>query len=270
MPEGPEVETVRRQLKKVLPGIKIRDIKVLYDNIIEGDTNEFIRELINDEFVDFERRGKHLIFILKNNVMLSHLRMEGKFIYISDFEQITKHDHVIFYLDNGYQLRYNDTRKFGRLQLRTHDNYLNTHPISNVAMEPHEINVDELYEKIKNKRIAIKQTLLDQSLVASLGNIYVDETLFLSKVHPTRKTNEVTKKELKAILKNASIVLEKATNLGGTTIRSFKSFHDMDGRFQNELNVHLNEGKPCPVCGTTIEKIKVGGRGTYVCNNCQK
>ncbi len=137
------------------------------------------------------------------------------------------------------------------------------------APEPKDLNIHKFYETLQKKRIEIKAVLLDQHIISGLGNIYVDETLFLSKIHPTRLANTISLDEAKLIIDSAIKVLDKATKLGGTTIRSYTSSLGVHGRFQNELNVHMRKDLPCPICQTKIIKMKVKGRGTYVCPNCQ-
>lgn len=270
MPELPEVEVVRQQLKQKVLNKKIIDVVSYHDNIFNGQIEDLKANLINQSFIDVERYGKYLVFILSNEkVLISHLRMEGKYQIRPIDEKVDKHEHIIFNFDDNTSLRYHDTRKFGRMDLRDKTTYLHVLPLSQLGAEPANMKVDELYSKINKKNVYIKVALLDQTIIAGLGNIYVDETLFMSNVSPLRRTNTITKKEANEITKNAEIVLAKALKLGGTTIRTF-SATDMHGRFQNHLLVHTKNNLPCPVCGNTIIKTKVGGRGTYVCEVCQK
>lgn len=270
MPELPEVEVVRQQLKPRVVGKKIHDILVYHDKIFNENLTLVKSAIIGKEILDVERYGKYLVFIFDDVVLISHLRMEGKYNFKDLSEKRNKHEHVFFVLDDNLTLRYHDTRKFGRMDLRSRKNYLAIDPLHKLANEPANMQPDELYNKIKNRNIAIKTALLNQEIIAGLGNIYVDETLFLSKLHPERRTPSITKELANEIQLNAEKVLDKALKLGGTTIRSYTSIEGATGLFQNELLVHTKEGEPCPVCGTEIVKLKVGGRGTYVCNECQK
>lgn len=270
MPELPEVETVRNQLKKIILNKKIINIDLLYEKIFNGEVNDLKDALINNEIIDIERYGKFLVFILKNKYnLISHLRMEGKYHIRNNQDEIDKHEHVIFYFDDLTNLRYHDTRKFGRMDLRTKDEYLKVPPLSNLGKEPKELNYKDFYNILKKKNVAIKTALLDQSIIAGIGNIYADEILFLSKIHPTRRTNEISEVEAKNLIENSIKVLNKAIKLGGTTIHSF-SATEVDGLFQNELLVHTKENEQCVKCNTTIIKTRVSGRGTYICENCQK
>ena len=270
MPELPEVETVRNSLKQILLGKKIKDVIIRYPRIIENKTcEEFKKALIGKTIIDINRKGKYLIFVLDHYYLVSHLRMEGKFFDYTDLDY-GKHDHVIFIFDD-FNLRYNDTRKFGRMDLFSKDEDIyHLKPLVSVGPEPFsdEASISYLANKFKKSNKPIKEVLLDQTVMSGLGNIYVDEVLFMASLHPETKASSLGLVDIKNI-KEASIeVLTKAISLGGTTIRSFASSHNHTGLFQNELLVHTKE--ICPKCGCKIEKIRVGGRGTYFCPNCQK
>ncbi len=270
MPELPEVETVRRTLLNIVKDKTIIDVSYDYEPMIKMDPFEFIERVKKQKINDIERYGKYLVFILDHDVMIMHMRMEGKFYIKKHDVEISKYEHVIFSLDNGMEMRYHDTRKFGTINLCSKDEYKEVYPLNKLGDEPKDLDPNKFYKLIHTKTAPIKNVLLDQHIIAGLGNIYVDETLFLSKVKPTRKANKITKKEAYSLVESARKVLDKAINLGGTTIRSYTSSLGVHGRFQNELNVHTKVGEPCPICGTTIIKTKVGGRGTYVCPRCQK
>lgn len=269
MPELPEVETVRRTLKEFLIGKKIVSVETKYDKIIKGiEVKKFKSNLSMQTINDISRIGKYLIFILDDYALISHLRMEGKYFY-RDECFLTNHDHICFKLDDGKCLVYNDTRKFGTMNLEDVNNYQTAPYLSKLGPEPCSINLTSkyLYDKIHNKNIAVKTALLDQTIISGLGNIYVDEVLFLSKLEPTIKCNLLTDKDFENIVESSSIVITKAIKEGGTTIKSFSSSQGVHGRFQNSLNVHTK--KNCSVCNGEVTKIKVGGRGTYYCKNCQ-
>ena len=267
MPELPEVETVKEKLKKELLHKRINDVKVFYNGIIATNIKEF-NNIKNQEIIDINRRGKFLIFELSNYYLVSHLRMEGKYFIKNIDEEISKHEHVIFYFDD-FTLRYHDTRKFGKMYLVTKDKLLYT-PLAKLGYEPWDNNLNSNYLKDKfNRNIAIKTLLLDQSIISGIGNIYADEILFLSKINPKKYGKELNKKELDNIIKNTRIVLEQGIKNRGTTIHSFSSLGTI-GDNQNHLLVHTKENMPCPNCGNLIKKVKVNGRGTYFCPICQK
>lgn len=268
MPELPEVETVRRILERNLINEEINNIDVYYDKVLKEDFKTNLNILKNQKIEKFERYGKYLVIILTTNVIIIHLRMEGKF-YIDEKAPVSKHEHVVFKFKSGKELRYHDVRKFGTFHLRTKENYLNTYPLNEMGMEPQAIEINDFYEKIVKMNRPIKAILLDQKLISGLGNIYVDETLFRAKVNPKRLGKDITLSEAKLIIKSAIKVLDEAIIQGGTTIKSYTSSLGVTGLFQQYLLVHTKKGEPCPVCGTIIVKDKVAGRGTYFCEKCQ-
>lgn len=273
MPELPEVETVRNTLKNFILGKEIRDVDIFYDRMIRNvDINTFKENIIGKKITDIHRRGKYLIFQLDNLALISHLRMEGKY-FIKDLDKPKeKHEHVIFYFTDGVTLRYQDTRKFGTFDLVQMNEIYTNSPVQKLGFEPWDegLNITYLKEKLQHKTTTIKQALLDQSIITGLGNIYVDEVLFMCKLHPETKANKLQRKDYQNIINNSKKVLEKAVKLGGTTIRSYTSSLGVTGRFQNELLVHMRENETCHECGTIIIKKKVNGRGTYICPKCQR
>lgn len=272
MPELPEVETVRKALLNKLKNKKIIDIKILHNNVFKDQNiKEVINNIKNQTIKDITRRGKWLIFCLDDYYLLSHLRMEGKYLYRKINEEIGKHELVIFNINNEFELRYQDVRKFGKMYLVPKDK-LNESVLKNLGLEPWDNNLNDKYllSKYKNKNLPIKTLLLDQSIITGIGNIYADEILFLSKINPNKKGKEITKDDAIKIIGNTKSVLEKAISLGGTTIRSYTSEEGKIGHFQNNLNVHSKEGKKCPTCKAIIIKEKINGRSTYYCSKCQK
>ena len=273
MPELPEVETVKETLKLKLIGKKIKDVKVYYDSIIAyPEVKEFSKQIKNLPIKDIKRRGKWLMFDLDKYYLLSHLRMEGKYFFKNKEDKLDNHEHVVFTLDDDEELRYRDTRKFGKMYLIKKEDINSIGPIKDLGLEPWDdnLNINYLKDKYKNKRLPIKTVLLDQSIIVGIGNIYADEILFLSKLNPLIKCCDLKDNDLNNIIKYTKEVLEKAIKLGGTTIRTYTSVDGVHGRFQNELLIHGKDKDVCPNCGQPIEKIRVGGRGTYYCINCQK
>ena len=271
MPELPEVETVKNGLINKVLNKKITACKVLYKGIIAyPDKEAFIKNITNQTIKDITRRGKFLMFELDDYYLISHLRMEGKYFIKEEIDTLNKHDHVLFTLNNKEELRYNDTRKFGKMHLVKKDELYLT-PISKLGLEPwdEDLNIKYLKDKL-NKNKAIKTLLLDQSIITGIGNIYADEILFLSNINPEKLGKDLTDKNLQDIIKNTRIILEKAIASGGTTIHTYTSVDGITGRFQQELLVHSKKDNPCPTCKTNIVKIVVNGRGTYYCPRCQK
>ena len=277
MPELPEVETVKEVLKKQLKGLKIIDFKLYHEAMLKtGDVETFKHKILNQTVVDIKRRGKYLIFELNDYYLLSHLRMEGKFFYVDgtapDENIRMKHVHANFEFSNGSCLFYEDVRKFGTFHLYERDvNLEETPPFTVLGVEPFtdDFTSDYLLGKFQKKTMPIKSLLLSQSVVCGLGNIYVDEVLFMSGIHPMTQSQDVTVEQIQNIVKYTNEILQRAITLKGTTIKTFTSQHGMAGEYQNELKVHTKVGEECPQCKMTIEKIKVGGRGTYFCPTCQ-
>lgn len=268
MPELPEVETVLRTLETKIKDRKIVDISVLYKPIIVNDIDYFKKCLIGQSFREFKRRGKYLLFEMDDITLVSHLRMEGKYYILTPNEPIDKHTHVIFTLDDGSELRYRDVRKFGRMELISKaDNY---DIFKELGPEPFDkkFNIAYVNKYLSNKNKPIKEVLLDQSFVAGIGNIYADEILFSIGVSPFRKANELSEEEKKNLIKETRAILKAAIKKGGTTIRSYTSSLGVTGMFQLSLKCHTL--KKCPLCGSSIIKTRIGGRGTYYCPNCQK
>lgn len=274
MPELPEVETVKETLKQNILKRKIIDVDIRYDKIIEFPTSkEFRKKIINQTINDIKRRGKWLMFELDDYFLLSHLRMEGKYnLKKGNKDVIDKHEHIIFKLDNNEELRYKDTRKFGKMHLIKKQEVFDKEPLKSLGVEPFldDLNIDYLKGKYLRKKLPIKTVLLDQNIIVGIGNIYADEILFLSKINPLKIANELNNEELDSIIKNTKLVLKKAIIAGGTTIKSYTSAEGIHGRFQHELLVHNKENEICTVCHNKIIKVKVGGRGTYYCLVCQK
>lgn len=273
MPELPEVETVRRILKPAIINKEISDIVIEYSKIIKDiSCDQFKKELIGQKIINVNRTGKYLLVEFNKLNLAIHLRMEGKLFYYKQDKLMEKHDHIKFYFTDGTILIYNDTRKFGTMHLVDKKIMDNFTPITKLGIEPHspELSCQYLQEKFAKISKSIKQTLLDQTIISGLGNIYVDEVLFASKIHPLRATKSLTVQEIAAIVKNCKIVIEQAIVAGGTTIKSFEITEGESGRFQQELQMYGRTNENCYFCQTRIEKIKVGGRGTHFCPNCQE
>lgn len=273
MPEKPEVLTVVKNLKKKLIGKTITDCNIYWDNIIVSPSpKEFKKEIINQKINYITTRGKWIVIKLDDYNLLIHLRMEGKFFFRDKGDKKLKHEHVEFILDDSISFRFHDVRKFGKMYLIDNDKVNDTKPLSEIGLEYNDkkLTKEYLFNKIHTKKLPIKTVLLDQSIIAGIGNIYDDEILFMSRINPNRKSSDISIKDCSNIIKNTNIVMEKAIKLGGTTIKSFTSEEGVHGLFQNELLVHGKVGTKCPNCGHIIEKTKIGGRGTYYCPKCQK
>ena len=273
MPEKPEVITVARTLATKLIDKRILTCNVYWDNIIaKPSVNQFKKKIKNQRIHSITTRGKFILLELDKDVLLIHLRMEGKFLFRKKGEALGKHEHVEFILEDDVSFRYHDVRKFGKMYLIPKEEVYEVKPLADLGYEYDDkrLTKEYLYEKLHSKKLPIKTVLLDQSIIAGIGNIYDNEILYLSGISPLRLSSMVSEKECQRLIDSTKKVLEKAITLGGTTIRSFTSSEGVHGLFQNELMVHGKDGKDCPKCGEKIQKIKIGGRGTYYCPNCQK
>ena len=272
MPEIAEVETVRKTLKNNIINKVIKDVNIIYPKIIENNPREFIEKIKNQKINDIKRIGKWLIFILDDYALLSHLRMEGKYYLKNIKAPIEKHEHIIFTFKDNTDLRYHDTRKFGRMLLVDKDKIFETNEIKKQGIEPNDIKLTKeyLFSKINHKKVPIKTILLDQSVISGLGNIYANEVLYASGINPLRLGEEITINECQKIIDSTNEVISKAIEMGGTTIKSYTSSLGVTGRFQQYLKVHKRENEPCLNCQTKIVNKKVNGRSTYYCPKCQK
>ena len=267
MPELPEVRTVAKVLKNNLLNKKITNIEIIYPKMIEENSLDF-HNLIGKTLTNIETKGKFLIFTFEDLYLVSHLRMEGKYFIKTLSDPIEKHEHIIFEFGD-LSVRYHDTRKFGRMILvKDLKDYKS---LDKVGLEPFDKNLtkEKLQANLKSK-LPIKELLLDQSIIAGLGNIYVNEVLFASKINPLKKGEDISLKECQSIIDNSISILNKAIEYGGTTIKSYTSSLGVTGHYQDYLKVHKREGLPCEVCNNPIINIKVGGRSTYYCPKCQK
>lgn len=273
MPELPEVETVRRGLDKLIRGQKIIAVNVTYQRMIQSDLSEFLSYLPGKEIISVSRRGKYLLIELVEKTLVSHLRMEGKYhLFPTQEVPNNKHFHAFFSLSNNQTLVYQDVRKFGTMELVDHAALEPFFEAKKIGPEPiaSEFLLAPFQDKLMHSQKKIKPFLLEQSLVAGLGNIYVDEALWLAKIHPSQIAKNLSVEEI-SVLRNAIIsVLALGVARGGATIRSYKNAFGAAGNMQDYLNVYGKTGQPCARCATPIEKYKLAGRGTHFCPTCQK
>lgn len=273
MPEGPEVQTVLNTLQDKLNGAVISRVEIHHPKLPANlPPDEFARALQGQTICGFSRIGKYLILITTDYDWVIHLRMEGKFFVLDHKpDPREKHMHAMFELTDGRCLVYHDVRKFGRMYLYPKQENLRDLPVFDKvgpdALSP--ISPREFRNRLRKNR-AIKINLLDQAVIAGIGNIYADEILFASRIHPETRAGDLSDDDLARILRNTKEILQEAIARKGTTIRSYTSSLGIEGEFQNRLRVHTKDGTLCPVCGSPIEKIKVGQRATYYCPECQK
>jgi len=275
MPELPEVETVVRDLRAHgLEQSVIREVSVRWPRTVSGlPPDRFARALAGQAIVRLSRRAKYIVVALgSGSRLLIHLRMTGKLRFATTAEQPGKHDHVVISLTDGRRLFFNDTRKFGRLQLSSPD----TDPLAGLGPEPLEdgFTLEVLRRQLRSKTRMIKPLLLDQTTVAGLGNIYVDEALWQARIHPERRADTLTAAETRRLHTAIRAVLQTAVDNCGTTLgngeANFYSVAGHRGRNADALKVFRRDGLPCPRCDTLLTRSVVGQRGTHFCPTCQK
>ena len=290
MPELPEVETIRRGLKEFILEKKITKIEVFCDKSFHGQPK--LAE--NQTIKSIRRFGKALVLDLDNNhSLMIHLRMTGQLIYDGDrlvssagptpkryaaghpsenflAELPNKQTRVVLKFSNG-TLYFKDQRKFGFIKVLPTTEVEKDSFIQKLAKEPWAMTSDELYDKLqRHKNSLIKATILDQSIICGLGNIYADESLFAAKIHPKRRSGTITREETEKLLQAAREVMTKSIESGGSTMATYVKADGTKGDYLEKFaQVFHKEGQPCPRCNTEIIKIRVAGRGTHLCPHCQ-
>ncbi|RKP54991.1 DNA-formamidopyrimidine glycosylase [Cohnella endophytica] len=274
MPELPEVETVRRTLNTLIVGKQIDRVTVSLPRILQKpvDPEQFAAALEGRTFQSVERRGKFLRLILDGLVLVSHLRMEGRYGLYEQDEPTETHTHVVFHFSDGTELRYKDVRQFGTMHLFLPGEELKAAPLNKLGLEPLDegFTLDSFRRALGKRSTKIKPLLLNQEVVVGLGNIYVDEALHAAGIHPERAANELSGKEQGRLYAAIIATLSAAVEAGGSSIKSYVNGQGEMGLFQHSLQAYGRTGEPCVGCGTPIEKSVVGGRGTHVCPKCQR
>ncbi|MDQ0298595.1 formamidopyrimidine-DNA glycosylase [Salibacterium salarium] len=274
MPELPEVETVRRTLQSLVQGKTIQEVAVRWPKMIKKpDDSDVFRLQLNDQKIhDIGRRGKFLMFYLDDYVLVSHLRMEGKY-EMADGNEPDKHTHVRFFFSDETELRYKDVRKFGTMHLFVKGEEEAELPLKQLGPEPYN---DSVFTGAYLQRVCaktnrdVKTVLLDQRAIAGLGNIYVDEALYQAGIRPDTVASTLSKKRINTLQKKITETIKDAVEKGGSSVRSYVNGNGEMGMFQLQLNVYGRRGEPCSVCGNEIMKTVVAGRGTHFCPHCQR
>lgn len=268
MPELPEVETIRRELDPKVVGRTIVGVEVEWEGSIACLSREkFEREIGERRILGLRRRGKYLLFDLSGGwTLLVHLGMTGALLLRPSGGTKVKHDRALFLLDDEHILHFEDARKFGRLSLARDEQEV----VGHLGPEPLALDLPGFMELMGQRRGMIKPLLLNQRFLAGLGNIYVDEVLFQARLHPLRRVESLSRKEIRALYRAIQGVLKQALEDGGTTFDgAYVRPCGRWGEHQERLQVYGRKGEPCPRCKTPIERIKMGGRGTYLCPRCQ-
>jgi len=286
MPELPEIEIVKRSLFKMINKAKIIDIKINNKNLRYKISTTFSKNLIGQRILKISRRSKYLIFSFKKRILLAHMGMSGKlllmrnqdhslfktsFYYNSDI--IKKHNHIYFILSNGLVLIYNDVRRFGFFKVYNNTKLDKITFLKKLGLEPFskKFNIKYFRKFTKNKNKNIKNLLMDQVFVSGLGNIYVNEVLFMSKVNPLRSCNALSEIEIKNLILNIKKILKLSISKGGSSIKDFKNIQGKNGNFQQFFYVYGQENKKCSriSCKGKIKKILIANRSSFYCDKCQ-
>ena len=275
MPELPEVETVCRGLDKVTSGLIIDGAEVLLSRTLAYPDNDssFIKDIQGQKIINWQRRGKYLLAELSKGWLGVHLRMTGQLLWLKRDVTLHKHTRIRLFFSKQKELRFVDTRTFGKFwffhKSQTPQDIITG--LQKLGPEPFskDFSVNYLQAKLSKSRRKIKTILLDQALVAGVGNIYADESLFLSQIHPTTPACEMNLEQIKKLRLSIIDVLQKSIQAGGTTFSDFLQITGVNGNYGGMALVYGRKDQPCHTCGTAIEKIKLGGRSSHFCPRCQ-
>ncbi len=279
MPELPEVETVVRGLRDTIVGLTIdRVLMNAPPSTTEISSSfgqkSFSQILKNRSVQSIDRRGKNILISLSGDITLwAHLKMTGRFLWLPDDTPIAKHDLMSITFSNKsckHVLRFNDYRRFGRLRLYPNDELWQQKGLASLGPEPLEMPAVDFIALCHRRPRMIKPALMDQSFIVGVGNIYADESLHLSRLHPARPTTSVSKRKLIELHGHIQSLLKKAISLAGTSVDSYQGVNGKPGTFQNYLRAYGREGEDCLSCGRTMIRIKLGSRSACLCPRCQK
>ena len=289
MPELPEVEVVKRSLERNILNLIIKKVKIKDTNLRYKVDKIGLSKLIGKKITKIERRSKFLIFeIGKTYRLLVHLGMTGKFFftdnkdnkfktsfyYFLNYKKDQKHDRIIFVLNNKQKLIYNDVRKFGFIKIYSSNSITKSQHLTHLGPEPLEKNWNFSYLKkyVFRRERSIKNILMDQKCVSGLGNIYVNEVLFLSRIKPVRQATKLKNFEIEKIIKFSKKILKNSIKLGGSTIKDFSSENGKKGDFQQHFKVYGRENQNCSNidCNFKIIRTVISNRATFFCKKCQK
>ena len=288
MPELPEVEVVKKSLKKTINHLTFKKIEILNKFLRYQIDEKLMKKMIGSKILSVNRRSKYIFLKLDNNyTIIMHLGMTGK-ITISDsknnkrrssfyfdlYDDKPEHNHAIFQFNNGVKIIYNDVRKFGFIKIEKTKKLLQNSHLKKLGPEPLSKKFDSKYfiNFIKKRKIGLKDLLMNQNFVAGLGNIYVNEAIFLSKINPRIKAYKISNKKITDLIRNIKKLLKKAIEEGGSSIRDFNNTDGQEGNFQQFFNVYGRKGEICRrlKCEGKIKTIRISKRSTFYCDKCQK
>jgi len=269
MPELPEVQTIVDDLNRKVLGRTFLDVWSDQSKIIKKDWNLFKKEIIGKKIENIQRKGKNIIFNLSGGYsMLTHLKMTGHFLYDKwdESDSMNSFVHVRFKMDNGKILALSDLRKFAKIELEETSKI--EKELEKIGPDPFEASFEEFAKRLKRGRI--KQALMNQEAVSGIGNIYSDEILWEAKIHPERKVQDLSAKELRDIYEVSKKILKTALEARGTSISDYRDTEGKKGKYGDMRKVYRKEGEKCSRCGAIIEGKKIGQRTAHFCPSCQK
>ncbi|MDA8065206.1 MAG: bifunctional DNA-formamidopyrimidine glycosylase/DNA-(apurinic or apyrimidinic site) lyase [Thermaerobacter sp.] len=272
MPELPEVETVVASLREKVTGRIIAAVEVISPRFLRSDTpEEFARQVVGRRILALGRRGKYILADLGERELIVHLMMSGRLLWFPGEREWERHTHVVLHLADGGELVYQDARGFGGLHLRPKGGVGGPPGLARLGPEPlsEAFTVEYLITALAGRRTRIKPLLLDQEVVAGLGNIYVDECLFAAGIHPARAALSLQPAEAQRLHRVIGEVLREAIAHRGTTFATYVDGAGRQGEHARHLRVFRRTGQPCPRCGQPVERIRLAGRGTHLCSRCQ-
>ena len=274
MPELPEVETVCRALSKVLTNSRIKKIEFYRKDLRWQVKDNLEVSLKNNIFIDPYRRGKYILIPTNTDkIFLIHLGMSGQ-IRIKKKDIVQKHDHMRMIVENNnkhFVVTYNDSRRFGYIDLFKKKELREHFLLSKIGVEPlgRELTTEYLQNNFKKRVINIKNALIDQKIIAGIGNIYASEILYKAKINPLRKVNSLSQNDLNSIITFTKIILKKSIDVGGTTIRDHMQPDGSLGYFKQKLQVYGKVNEKCKTCNSFIVKEVISNRSTFICKHCQ-
>ena len=273
MPELPEVETIREGLEKRVKGKRIEKVLIKNEKSIKlPSPAQFVSRIEGKVISEIKRRGKYLILKLdsKDNLVI-HLKLTGRLLYSQKGEK-PDYTRIIFIFQDQTQLSFTDMRGFGNLWLVSDEELWMIPSLESLGPEPLEKNftVDKFKELLSGKRGKIKPLLMNQTFIAGIGNIYSQEALFLTGIHPKRSPSSLIDKEIEGLYNNLLSILQEAISSRGSSVDAYVDLNGKKGDYESHLRVYGRAGKSCPRCGAVIERVKIAGRGTYLCPRCQK
>lgn len=274
MPELPEVETVCRGLQQSIKGAIIDQVTLRRKNIRTAIPAGFAQQNAGARIVSIKRRAKYILIQLDNaHILLIHLGMSGRIKVLNNLpKQLDKHDHVLWHLQDGRMVIYNDPRRFGVVTICKNKDIMNHPLLKGLGVEPLEAAFSAAYllEQCKRRKQSIKPLLMDQKIVVGVGNIYASEALFDARISPERPANTLTLSDCKRVIESVRKVLNAAIKSGGSTLRNYQNSAGEEGYFQHKFQIYNRHKEACFICKQPIMRIMQAGRATYFCKKCQK